>query len=220
MNKAKLIIAVALILLVGIFAGSLGTRMYLKHQLEQSETGRSRHHEDKVKKTMERLTDDLSLTGKQQDEIRKIILLTDAKVTGIKASYQPDVSRIYNQSFALIKEKLDDEQKRKLQARQERLSRRYGSFYFRSLRIAQTALPDIAMLKDRLGLNKTQESQVTRIVEDQRAQQEQIIGKYENRDNPDLAAVRSELAEVEKTMTKRISEVLTGEQMARYRAMQ
>jgi hypothetical protein len=80
-------------------------------------------------------------------------------------------------------------------------------------------LPDIATLKDRLGLNKAQESQVAQIIEDQRVQQEQIIGKYENTDNPNLAAVRSELAEVEKTTTKHLSEVLTGEQMARYRAM-
>jgi len=220
MNKAKLIITVALILLVGIFAGSLGTKIYLKHQLERSETGRSHHHEDKVKRTMEGLTRDLDLDSKQQDEIKKIIIFTDAKVTGIRTFYQPDMSRIYSESFALIKEKLNEEQKRKLQARQEKLSRRYGSFYFRSLRIAQTALPDIATLKDRLGLNKTQEPQVARIIEDQRAQQEQIIGKYENTDNPDLAAVRSELAEAEKTTTKHLSDVLTGEQMAHYRAMQ
>jgi len=70
MNKAKLIITVVLILLVGIFTGSLGTRIYLEHQLERSETGRSRHHEDKVKRTMERLTRDLSLDSKQRDEIR------------------------------------------------------------------------------------------------------------------------------------------------------
>lgn len=220
MNKAKLIITVALILLVGIFSGSLGTKIYLKYQLERSETDRSRHHEDKVKRIMERLTHDLDLDSKQRDEIRKIIVLTEAKVTGIKASYQPDVSRIYNQSFALIKEKLNEDQKRKLQARQERLSRRYDSLYFRSLRVAQTALPDMTTLKDRLGLNKTQESQIARIIEDQKTQQEQIIGKYENTDNPDLAAVRSELAEVEKTTTKHLSDVLTGEQMARYRAMQ
>ncbi|OPY81485.1 MAG: hypothetical protein A4E65_01146 [Syntrophorhabdus sp. PtaU1.Bin153] len=220
MNKAKLIITVALILLVGIFAGSLGTRIYLKHQLDRSEIQRFRHHEDKVKRTMEQLTEDLGLDSKQQDEIRKIIVLTDAKVTGIRAFYQPDVSRLYDQSFALIKEKLNDEQKRKLEARHERLSRRSTDSYFRSLRIAQNALPDVAALKDRLGLNKVQEPQVARIIEDRRTQQQQIIGKYENKENPDLAVVRSELAEVQKIITKRLSDVLTEEQMARYRTMQ
>jgi len=220
MNKAKLIITVVLILLVGIFTGSLGTRIYLEHQLERSETGRSRHHEDKVKRTMERLTRDLSLDSKQRDEIRKIIVLTEAKAAGIKVSYQPDLVRIHDHGLALIKEKLNEEQKRKLQAREERLSRRFSSSYFRSLRIAQAALPDIATLKDRLGLTKTQESQVARIIEDQRAQQEQIIAKYENVNNPDLAAVRSELTEAQKTTARRLSEALAEDQMARYRTMQ
>jgi hypothetical protein len=220
MNKLKLIISVTLIFLVGIFAGSLGTRIYLERQLERSETHRSRHSEDRVKRIMERLTDDLRLDSKQQDEIKKIIVLTDAKVKGIEVSYKPDVKRIYEQSFALIKDKLNDEQKGKLQLLQKKLALRYNSFYFKSLRIAQTALPDVATLKDRLDLNNIQEPQVARIIEDKRAHQERIIGKYENTDHPDLAAARLELAEVEKTMIKRLSEVLTMQQMAHYRKMQ
>ena len=34
MNTAKLIVMLVLILLVGIFAGSLGTRIYLRHELQ------------------------------------------------------------------------------------------------------------------------------------------------------------------------------------------
>lgn len=220
MNKLKLIISITLILLVGVFAGSLGTRIYMKHQLEGPEAGGSRYSEDRVKRIMKRLTDDLRLDNKQQDEIRKIIVMRNVKLTGIETAYQPDVRKIYDRSFALIKEKLNNEQKDKLQSREEKASKRYNALYFKSLRIAQNTLPDAAALKDSLGLNETQGSQIAEIVEDQRARQMKIIVKYENTEKPDLAAVRSELTEVEKDTIKQLSGVLTEQQMTRYREMQ
>lgn len=215
MNKVKMIVSIALVLLVGILAGSLGTRMYMR-----SETERSHHDEDKIKRILKRLTGDLHLSSAQQAEIEKILVLTDAKVSGLKASCEPDVKKLYEQSFTLIKEKLNDEQKGKLQSRQERFSRRFNTYYFKSLRVAWKALPDVAAMKARLGLDASQEQEVAKILEDLRAGQERIIGKYEKMDNPDLAAVRSELAEAEKNMAKRLHGVLTEKQIARYRETQ
>jgi len=217
MDKIKLIVTLALVLLVGIFAGSLGTRIYLNHQLDGSRADRARSAEDRVKRIMKKLTVDLNLDTGQRAEINKILTMTEAKATGVRASYEPSLKKVYDRNFELIKEKLNDEQKTRLQARQERFSRRYTSYYFRLLNTAQNGLPDAATLKDRLNLGPAQQSQVAAILEDQKNRRALIIGKYEKMDQPDLAAVNSELADVEKTVTKRLSDVLTEKQMARYR---
>lgn len=217
MDKIKFIVTLVLVLLVGIFAGSLGTRIYFNHQLDGSRAGRSHSAEDRVKKIMKKLTVDLNLDTGQRAEINKILTMTEAKATSIRASYEPSLKKVYDRNFELIKEKLNDEQKTRLQARQERFSRRYTSYYFRLLNTAQNALPDAATLKDRLNLDPAQQSQVASILQDQKNKRALIIGKYEKMDQPDLAAVNSELADVEKAVTKSLSDVLTEKQMARYR---
>lgn len=216
MDKIKLIVTLVLVLLVGIFAGSLGTRIYLNHQLDGSRAGRSHSAEDRVNKIMKKLTVDLNLNTAQQAEIHKIVTMTEAKATGVRASYEPSLKKVYDRNFELIKEKLNDEQKTRLHARQERFSRRYTSYYFRLLNTAGNGLPDAATLKDRLNLDPAQQSRVASILEDQKNKRALIVGKYEKMDHPDLAAINSELADVEKTTTRRLSEVLTEKQMARY----
>ena len=217
MDKIKLIVTLALVLLVGIFAGSLGTRIYLNHQLDGSRAGRSHSADDRVKNIMKKITVDLNLDTGQQAEIRKIVTMTEAKAAGVRASYEPRLEKVYDRNFELIKEKLNDEQKTRLQARQERFSRRFISYYFRLLNTAQNGLPDAATLKDRLNLDPAQLSQVAAILKDQKNKRALIIGKYEKMDHTDLAAVNSELADVEKATMKRLSDVLTEKQMARYR---
>lgn len=217
MDKIKLIITLVLVLLVGIFAGSLGTRIYLNHQLDGSRAGKSHSAEDRVKRIMKKLTVDLNLDTAQQAEVHKILTMTEAKAAGVRASYEPNLKKVYDRNFELIKEKLNDEQKTRLQARQERFSRRYTSYYFRLLNTARNGLPDAATLKDRLDLDPAQQSQVASILEDQKSKRALIIGKYEKMDHPDLAAINSELADLEKAMTKRVSDVLTERQMALYR---
>ncbi len=216
MNKIKLVITLVLVLLVGIFAGSLGTRIYLKHQLEGSRTARSHSSEERIQKMLKGLTDDLHLDAKQQTEIEKILVVTDAKATGVRAMYQPDMKKIYDRGFELIKEKLNDEQKARLNSRREKSAGRYNSYYFRSLRTAQKGIPDVNTLKDRLGLDGAQYARVRTILADQKNRQDFIIARYEKFENPDLAAVNSELAEVRKTTGKQLAEILTPEQLARY----
>lgn len=216
MNKIKLVITLVLVLLVGIFAGSLGTRIYLKHQLEGSRTGRSHNSQERIQKLLKDLTDDLRLDRKQQAEIEKILVVTDAKATGVRAMYQPDMKKIYDRGFELIKERLNDEQKARLSSRREKSVGRYNSYYFRSLRTAQKGLPDAQALKERLGLDAAQQARVLVILEDQKNRRELIIGKYEKMDRPDMDAVRSELMQVSQAATASLAGILTPEQMTRY----
>lgn len=216
MNKLKIVIILALVLLVGICAGALGTRMYLGHQLEGFHSTRSRTPDDRVKKIVTRLVDDLRLDAAQTVEVEKLVTKMEARATAIRVSYQPELRKVYEEGFQRINERLADEQKKKLQARQEKLIPRYNAYYFRSLRAAQMAIPDAAELKARLGLDAAQESQAAAILADQRAQQAAVIERYEKADRPDLAAVSADLAEIGKTARNRIIAVLTPEQLIRY----
>ncbi len=216
MNKIKIIITLVLVLLVGIFAGALGTRIYLGYQMEGSHPTRSRTPEERVRKIVKKLVDDLRLDAAQTVEVKKVVTEMEARATAFRVSYEPELRRIYEESFQRINEKLTDEQKKRLRARQEKFSQRYNAYYFRSLRMAQKAIPDAAELKVRLGLDAAQESQIAAILNDQRAGQATIIERYEKADQPDLTAVSAELAEVRKTALNRIAAVLTPEQLTRY----
>lgn len=216
MNTAKLILMLVLVLLVGVFAGSLGTRLYLKHEIERSEAGRH-DPEERVKRIVGRLTDELKLDNNQQAEVRKVVMATDARVTGIKASYEPELKRIYDQSFQRIGDNLKDEQRVKLQKRRDRFSAKYNAMYFRSLRIAQAGLPDGETIARRLGLNGSQRPQVDAILKVHREREGRVIEKYEKTGRPDLTAVDREIAEVRSTSMKDLSRVMTGEQLDRFR---
>lgn len=216
MNNAKFIITLALVLLVGILAGALGTRIYFKHQLQGHQAEGHRSSEERVSEIVNKLNDDLRLDASQKADIERIIIATDAKATAIRASYQPELKKIFDQGFDLVKEKLNDGQRAKLRARRERLSRRYNALYFRSLRTAQKGIADVNVLKDRLGLDGAQYARVGTILADQKNRQDFIIARYEKLENPDLAAVNSELAQVRETTEKQLAETLTPEQLARY----
>lgn len=216
MNKIKIVITLALVLLVGVFAGALGTRIYLRHQTEGSHATRSRTSEERVTQIMGRLTKDLKLDAVQRAEIEKVVLKTDGKVTAVKVSYQPELKKIYDLGFEAIKERLNEEQKAKLRARHERFSQRYNALYFRSLRAAQRGIPDADALKDRLGLDTAQHARVATILADQKNRQGFIIARYEKAENPDLFAVNSDLEEVRRSVWKQLAEALTPEQLARY----
>lgn len=216
MNTAKPIVMLVLVLLVGMFAGSLGTRLYLRHEIERSRADRH-DPEERIQRIVGRLTDELKLDNNQQAEVRKVVAATDARVTGIKASYEPELKRVYDQSFQRIGEILKDEQKAKLQKRQDKFSARYNAMYFKSLRTAQAGLPDTETIARYLGLNRSQQSQVDAILKGQREREGLIIEKYEKIDRPDLMAVDHEITEVRSASMKNLSGVMAKEQFERFR---
>lgn len=216
MTTAKLTVMLVLVLLVGIFAGSLGTRIYLKHEIQRSQTDRH-DPEERIKRLVGRLTDELKMDTGQQAEVRKVIIATDARATGIKASYEPELKRIYEQSFQRISEKLNEDQKAKLQKRQQKFSARFNAMYFNSLRRAQAGLSDMEDIARRLGLDGTQRSQVSDILKDQREREDIIIEKYRKMDHPDLMAANHDMMEVRRSSIYTLSSVLTEEQLDRFK---
>ena len=118
MNKTKLSIGVFLVFLVGVFAGSLGMGMYLKHQMKRFEPG---GHPPPVRHgfIMKRLSRELDLTETQRVEIDKIVKDSEAKFSAIRNQFMPEIEEIADQSFAAIKEKLNADQQTKLEGIEE-----------------------------------------------------------------------------------------------------
>ena len=125
MNRLKLVIGVTLVFLFGALAGSLGTGLYLRQEMERFERGRHGGPE-RAAFLVKRFTHDLDLTEAQQAEVRKIVEESEQKIKAIRQQYLPEIKGIIDQSFALMGEKLSPEQQKKLYKLHEKLERSRG----------------------------------------------------------------------------------------------
>ncbi len=216
MNTVKLVVIFILVLVVGIFAGSLGTKIYLKHELQRTGPGRQ-SSEEKVNRIVGRLTEDLKLDAGQQDEVRKIITATEARATGLKALYEPDLKEIYDRSFARIGEKLNAEQKIRLLKRQERFSSRFNAMYFRSLQAARAGIPDMETISRLLNLDASRREHVRAVLKDRKEREDLVIAKYQKLERPDLAALSGDLKKIRTDTEKDLSRVLSSDQLRHFK---
>ena len=110
MKKWKLIAGVALVFVLGLLVGSLGTRFYHKDWSERF------FQEPSARKSLilKKLTKDLGLTEAQQKEFRGIVEETDKKLEAFGLERRSAVKAILDESFSRMNEKLDPEQQKKL----------------------------------------------------------------------------------------------------------
>jgi Spy/CpxP family protein refolding chaperone len=110
MRKGKLIAGVALVFVLGVLVGSLGTRYYHRDWSERF------FQEPSAKKALilKKLTKDLGLTETQQREFRVIVEDTDKKLEAFGLERRSAVKAILDESFSRMKDKLDPEQQKKL----------------------------------------------------------------------------------------------------------
>jgi hypothetical protein len=110
MKKWKLIAGVALVFVLGLLVGSLGTRFYHKDWSERF------FQEPSARKALilNKLTKDLGLTEAQQKEFRGIVEETDKKLEAFGLERRSAVKAILDESFSRMNEKLDPEQQKKL----------------------------------------------------------------------------------------------------------
>jgi polyhydroxyalkanoate synthesis regulator phasin len=122
MNRLKLTVGVILVFLVGALAGSLGTGIYFRHKMEDLVSGAS----GRLPRTaflMKKLSDELNLTEAQKVEVEDIIRRHRERILAVRGTYLPEIKQITNQSFSLIREKLNHEQQQKLDHLQKKLER-------------------------------------------------------------------------------------------------
>jgi hypothetical protein len=120
MKAWKVISGIALVLVVGILAGSLGTHVVLRHRFPPPPL----HQGPKAVFLLERLSKDLSLTESQKARVKQILDQTDEKLHRHFQVEQPQVQRILDDSFSEIGKELTDGQKTKLDRIRERFERR------------------------------------------------------------------------------------------------
>jgi len=120
MNKGKLIAGVALVFIVGVLVGSVGTRFYFRHHFHPFERDRG----NRTAFIMKRLSNDLKLTDAQNVAIQKIVEQTQERMREHFLQRRTEIEGIMNDSFAQMKKELNDDQKKKLDELRERLEKR------------------------------------------------------------------------------------------------
>jgi len=110
MRKWKLIAGIALVFVLGVLVGSLGTRFYHRDWSDRF------FQEPSARKALilKKLTKDLALTETQQREFRVIVEDADKKLEAFGLERRSAVKAILDESFSRMKEKLDPEQQKKL----------------------------------------------------------------------------------------------------------
>ncbi len=107
MNRLKLISGIALLLVLGIILGAVGTGYYLKNHPDNI----LRHRYGKAF-IMERLSKELKLSEDQKDRIGKIIDQVDEKRHG----YHLEIKKLMDE----VREGLDQDQQRRFDNLRER----------------------------------------------------------------------------------------------------
>jgi hypothetical protein len=128
MNKGKLIAGVALVFIVGMLVGSVGTRLYYRHHYHPFEHDRG----NRTAFIMKRLSNDLNLTDAQKVAIQKIVEQTQEKMREHFLQRRSEIEGIIDDSFVQMKKELNDNQKKKLDELKERFEKhrlaREGAF--------------------------------------------------------------------------------------------
>jgi hypothetical protein len=219
MHKGKLIAGVILVFAVGVLAGSLGTRTYVTHRLRAFGPGGPPPHQRKALVT-ERLARELNLTESQRADIGKIVEESEAKMLAVRRKYLPEIKQITDTGLALMREKLTPDQRVKLEALHRKLEDRHARAFIRSIETGESAEQVLSALKQRLILTDDQLTGVVTIIEDDIAERRRIVEKYESQEHPDPSLLRDEVRALDRSIEKRLSEILTREQMETYRSLQ
>lgn len=121
MNKYKLIAGVLLIFFLGVITGALGTGAFFKQRIKRFAKGGP-----PAAMILKRISGRLDLTESQQLEIEKIVTETGKKLRNLRQQHYPRFNKLMEEGIALMKEKLTDEQKDKLDDIYERIKKHRG----------------------------------------------------------------------------------------------
>lgn len=215
----KLTVGVILVFLVGALAGSLGTGLYLKHRMEHFAAGRPPHH---IRKDllMKRLSHELNLTEEQRTEIEKIVTESETEISAIRRKYLPEIKEITDQSFALMKEQLNPDQREKLEELHEQLKDRHAKAFIQSIETEETPEQVLSEMKERLNLSEEQATKVRPIIEGKIERLHNIVEKYRGQDRPKIPSLKGEIRKLRTSTEKCLANILTEEQLEEYRKMQ
>ena len=115
MNKWKLISGIALVFILGVLVGSIGTRFYLEHQYP-----RPGGHSARKAFFMERLSKELNLTEDQKLRIGRLVEQMEERRREYSLQWGAEGEKLIDQ----MKKELNSEQQKKLDALRENFKKR------------------------------------------------------------------------------------------------
>ncbi len=218
MNKLKLVAGVILIFLVGALTGALGTGLYFSNRIDRFGPG-GPPPRLRTSMVVERMTEDLGLTETQRREIERIVEQSESRIMAIRRTYLPEIKEVMDQSFELMKTKLDAEQKNKLESLKQRVGRRHARAFINSI---TPELPEqtISTLRERLSLTKSQAARLRPIIEENYRELERIIEKYRRKTNPEVSCLRQEVRNLRINTENRLKGIFSAEQLREYRRIE
>jgi Spy/CpxP family protein refolding chaperone len=221
MDKLKVAIVVLLVVAVGALAGSLGSRLYLKYRFERFVKGGP---PPLMHIFMGKMVHELNLTEAQKTDIEKIVSQAEKQIESFRQKYHPEFEKIIDEAIAKIKEKLTDEQKKKLDKLHEELKTR-GRMGHRGMPPhppMMGGMPDqlFATMKERLNLTKEQEEKIQPIMDATREKKQTLFKKHGEQERENMRILENEMQTLDRDTGKQLGSVLTEEQLKEYQKVQ
>ncbi len=116
-NKVKLYLGITLVFLLGVIVGVAGTKLYRGQMHGDHLAGRKME-------LMKKLDAELQLSDKQKPEIQVILDKSFDEMRALREKHRPEMDKVIDEGIVLMKEKLDNEQKQKLDKLHEKFLER------------------------------------------------------------------------------------------------
>jgi len=227
MSRLKLWIGIVLVFVLGTLAGSLGMGAYIKHRFEHfvfedSASGHP-HRPPGMHFLMKKLSKELDLSDTQRHDIELIMNETFEKVHSFMQEQHPELEKMVEENLERIKEKLDPEQKEKLQRMKlfEVMKERFHQRH--SLRRGfEGETPDrvFTALRERLKLSEAQEKELRPIIIEDIEKRKKLMEAYHSWQRTYRNMMREGTDELSENTAKQLEKILTQEQMDLYREIQ
>ena len=213
MAKVKLWLGVFLVFVLGILFGALGSHFVIKHRFERFVKEGPPHIV-----FLKKLSAELDLTPAQQSEIEKILDQGHQEFENFRKKTFPQLKAIIDNSTKQIKEKLNAAQKKKFDVLIER--HQFMPHEPPPPFSEKDAGEILADINSQLNLSQEQAAQVRPIIEESIAKRHKIFEKHPPPDHGNIFPLRSEMHELETSTEKRLAEILSPQQMEKYRNIQ
>lgn len=120
-------IAVILVFISGLIIGAVGNDFYMRHRFHKMHRFPPEKKGDFIVYTMQR---ELGLSDDQVQKIRPIVQSSTKKIQELREHFHPEINKIIEESFSLIKKELDETQKQKLDEMFQKMRKRPPPFPF------------------------------------------------------------------------------------------
>lgn len=112
MKKTKIIVGIMLLFFSGVITGFMGHRLHMKHMMDRFHKGNPKERVDFI---VRKLSQELDLEQTQKEKVKQILTRADLKITKLTDSFHPRITEVMEESMALIKKELNENQLKKFE---------------------------------------------------------------------------------------------------------